>query len=72
VIQPASGVDSSATTLPMSAGVPMRPIGVQPLPCHLRATSTAASPKLWSTLSSVSLGLTELTVMPRGASVTAK
>jgi hypothetical protein len=69
VIQAASCEQINATALPMSAGVPNRPIGVQPRSCHSRKPVWKASGRLFSTLSS---GLIVFTVMPRRASATAK
>jgi hypothetical protein len=50
VIQEASSEQISATALPMSAGVPSRPIGVQPRSCHSRRPAWKASGRLLKTL----------------------
>src|SRR5713101_9388236 len=72
VIQLASSEQIIATALPMSDGVPNRPMGVHPRSCHSRNPVWKASGKLFNTLSSTQPGLIVFTVIPRLASATAK
>jgi hypothetical protein len=58
-IQAESGEQSTATALPMSVGVPMRPIGVQPLACQSRPIAWISLGRPLKTLSSVRPGLAE-------------
>src|SRR5690348_3123035 len=67
-----SAWQSSATMLPISAGVPRRRMGVHPRLCQSPIALCTASGSELRTLSSVQPGLTEFTVMPRWARATAK
>ena len=63
VIKPALSIQTSATAFPMSAGVPIRPIGFHPPSCQSLMAWNAGSGRPLNTLSWVAPGLITLPVM---------